>query len=624
MIGIQGRRALFVRSLETSGVRVKLFIDACFWAFAIVGAVLIEWYPLVPTAVLGEVFAFAALGVIAHVVIGWAVGVYRGLWRYGSFDEAGALALAASGTILSLFFYLRVSNPLGLRSGVAFIAGTTALLFMVTARYVWRFSIERMMQPSAEESTRLVVFGAGQGGAQIVATMLHDPNSAYTPVALLDDDPGKQRLRLMGVPVVGTRANLAHAVHRHRAEAVLVAIPSADAHLITEIGVLAAEAKVPVRVVPSVAELMASGRSVTDIREPTEADLLGRGEIRVNLAETAGYLSNKRILVTGAGGSIGSELCRQIARLGPSKLLIADRDESALLAVQISVDGRGEADWLQTVLVDLRDSDAVWSMLKEARPDVVFHAAALKHVPMLEQHPSEAVKVNVFGTLTLLEAAAKVGVQCFVNISSDKAADPANVLGLTKRLAERLTAWYGTRNGGLFLSVRFGNVLGSRGSVLETFRTQIASGGPLTLTHPDATRFFMTIEEAVQLVIQAGAVGRSGEVLVLDMGAPVRIEDVAMRLASQTSAHVEIVYTGLRPGEKLHEVLFGRDEFGQVGRHPLISHVEVPPLAPERLGALDPTDVSARLVARLRAATTLNGDSAESKAEPVPLRRVAN
>jgi len=339
-------------------------------------------------------------------------------------------------------------------------------------------------------------------------------------------------------------------------------------------------------VLPPVSELLGSPIGVADIRPLTESDLLGRREVRTDLAEIAGYLTGRCVLVTGAGGSIGSELCRQLIGFEPHTLVMLDRDESALHAVQLSIDGRAQLDTRDLVVCDIRDRRRVQEVFSEHRPDVVFHAAALKHLPLLEMHPGEAVKTNVLATQTLLEVARQYDVDRFVNISTDKAADPISVLGYSKRVAERLTAAAGRSTGRPYLSVRFGNVLGSRGSVLTTFKAQVTSGGPLTVTHPDVTRFFMTVEEAVQLVIQAGAVGGAGEALVLDMGEPVRIEQVAQRLIAQSDEAIEVVYTGLRPGEKLHESLFGRTEIGERRSHPLITHVDVPPLDAAQLAHL--------------------------------------
>jgi FlaA1/EpsC-like NDP-sugar epimerase len=328
-------------------------------------------------------------------------------------------------------------------------------------------------------------------------------------------------------------------------------------------------------------------------------DLLGRRQIETDLDLIAGYLTGKRVLVTGAGGSIGSELCRQLDRLAPAELMMLDRDESALHAVQLSLRGQALLDDPALILADLRDGEAIRAVFAERRPQVVFHAAALKHLPLLERHPGEAVKSNIWGTQTLLCAAAGNGVETFVNISTDKAANPASVLGYSKRITERLTAYAGMTSDGTFLNVRFGNVLGSRGSVLTAFSAQIEAGGPITVTHPEVTRYFMTVQEAVQLVIHAAAIGRDGEALVLEMGEPVRITEVARQLAATSSASVDIVYTGLRPGEKLHEELFGDGELDVRPLHPLISHVEVPALDPALVRSLDPYGPREKLVADL-------------------------
>jgi FlaA1/EpsC-like NDP-sugar epimerase len=305
------------------------------------------------------------------------------------------------------------------------------------------------------------------------------------------------------------------------------------------------------------------------------------------VASVAGYLTGRRVLVTGAGGSIGSELCRQIHQYKPAQLIMLDRDESALHAVQLSIHGRAMLDTPDVVLADIRDAQRVLEIFERLRPEVVFHAAALKHLPMLEQYPAEAVKTNVWGTLAVLDAAKAASVHRFVNISTDKAANPVSVLGYSKRLAEGLTAAAAAETGDTFLSVRFGNVLGSRGSVLTAFTAQIEAGGPVTVTDPEVTRYFMTVQEAVQLVIQAAALGQAGEALVLDMGEPVRIDDVARRLIDMSGRCVDVVYTGLREGEKVHEELFGTGEADRRPVHPLLSHITVPAVEPAMVQAFD-------------------------------------
>ena len=315
------------------------------------------------------------------------------------------------------------------------------------------------------------------------------------------------------------------------------------------------------------------------------------------------------MLVTGAGGSIGSELCRQIAKFGPAELIMLDRDESALHAVQLSIYGRAMLDCDDVVLADIRDSLYIDTLLEQRKPEVVFHAAALKHLPMLEQYPGEAIKTNVWGTLSILEAARAHGVERFVNISTDKAANPCSVLGYSKRLAEGLTAAIAAETEGTFLSVRFGNVLGSRGSVLTAFTAQIAQGGPVTVTHPEVTRYFMTVQEAVQLVIQAAAIGRDGEALVLDMGEPVSIDAVARQLIELSGKRIDIVYTGLRDGEKMHEELWGDGEHDERLAHPRVSHTTVPAYDPVEARELDPwADREVVIKSFVESTSRLSGD----------------
>jgi FlaA1/EpsC-like NDP-sugar epimerase len=404
-------------------------------------------------------------------------------------------------------------------------------------------------------------------------------------VGVIDDDPMKRHLRTHGVPVLGGRHDIPAAVARTGATTVVFSVANADAGLVREVRSISLAAGAAFKVVPSVSEVLDGRVGVGDVRDVQIGDLLGRHQVDTDVDSIAGYLTGKRVLVTGAGGSIGSELCRQINRFGPAELMMLDRDESALHAVLLSLDGRASLDDPAVILADLRDADAIRRIFAARRPEVVFHAAALKHLPLLERYPGEAVQTNIWGTLSVLEASASV--ERFVNISTDKAANPVSVLGFSKRITERLTAHTDSRSHGTFLSVRFGNVLGSRGSVLTAFNAQIERGGPLTVTDPDVTRYFMTTQEAVQLVIQAAAIGQGGEALVLEMGKPVRIAEMARQMAQLAPVPIPIEYSSLRPGEKLHEELFGTGEVDRRPLHPLIAHVEVPPLEPARVHLLD-------------------------------------
>ncbi len=521
------------------------------------------------------------LVLVAQLVAGTMFGLYRGRWVFGSIEEVSAVAKSFlfSGTLL-LVVDAAYSSDRPLPISVVLAGGTTAVLIMVGVRFSWRMDYDRQLRRrlQARECERVIVFGAGSGGRAAIKAMFADTQSAYVAVALLDDDPNLRGLRTHGVKVVGDRYDMARAAEEFHATGVVIAVPSASSSLVLELSELATKAGLSVRVLPSVRELLSSGVRVVDIREPTARDLMGRHSVEIDLDQAATFLRNKRVLVTGAGGSIGSELCRQIARIGPAELLMVDRDESALHAVQLSISGRALLDTPDVALLDIRDRDRVRELFLERRPDVVFHAAALKHLPLLEGHPVEGFKTNVWGSLAVLEAARAAEVECFVNISTDKAADPCSILGYSKRVAEGLTAGLDDDAVGRYLSVRFGNVLGSRGSFLTTFQKQLELGGPLTVTHPDVTRFFMTVEEAVQLVLQAGAIGKGGRVLVLDMGEPVRIAEVAEQLAQTVKPPCPIEFVGLRRGEKLHEELFGVAELPTLTAHPMIRSVGVPSL----------------------------------------------
>ena len=578
---------------------VQAALDGSAWAAGLAIAWLLRFDFSISSIRWNDLAASIAIAAVLQAIAGFASGLYLTRWRYGSFDEVSALVRTVVIAGCALFVIVQLEGrPYLAPRGV--VAGGTivAIGAMGALRWAWRMYIDRKRRPNGALVQRIVVVGAGEAGAQIVTSMMRDPESPYLPVALLDDDITKRNLRILGVPVAGRTSSVAATAEKYNAKTVLIAVPSASSTLVRSVNDQAEAVGLTVKIVPPTDQLF-DEIGVSDIREVTISDLLGRGELDTDLDAIAGYLRDRVVLVTGAGGSIGSELCRQIHRFEPSRLVMVDRDESALHAVQLSIEGRALLDTPNLVLLDIRDRQRVMEVFAEIRPEVVFHAAALKHLPMLEAHPTEGVKTNIHGTINVLDAAVAVAVDRFVNISTDKAADPTSVLGYTKRIAERLTADVANHTPiGTYQSVRFGNVLGSRGSVLTAFRVQVDAGGPVTVTHPDVTRYFMTIEEACQLVIQAGAIGKDGEVLVLDMGEPVRIADVAARMIANSGKEIEIVYTGLRPGEKLHEDLFAAGEFGVVREHPLISHVEVPTLSRSEVEVLEfDTTLGLRLLA---------------------------
>ncbi len=553
---------------------VHLAVDSSLWAIALAAGVWLR-YDYSFHDFTAEILWAVALAVLLQALYGTADGLYMRRWRYGSFDELRMVAFTALAVGLTLT--AAAWGPGWVPRSVPLLAMLIALFGQIAARSLWRVYNESRRRPEGDGYDRTIVIGAGSAGEQVVRTIRASGDSRLLPVAMLDDDPAKRRLRILGVRVDGTVDDLPAAAAKHRATTVLVAVPSAESSFFRRIADLAAGSGLKVLVLPAVDDLF-DGVHIEDIRPISEVDLLGRHPTDIDTAAVAGYITGRRVLVTGAGGSIGSELCRQLAKFEPSELLMLDRDESGLHGTQLSIEGRAMLDSSNLILADIRDADRLDEVFAEHRPEVVFHAAALKHLPLLEMHPAEGWKTNVLGTRNLLASAQKFGVERFVNISTDKAANPTSVLGLTKRITERITSQASQDGPMVCVSVRFGNVLGSNGSVLRTFSVQAENGGPLTVTDPEVTRYFMLISEASLLTIYAGAIGDPGEVLILDMGEPVLIADVARRLASQHTPPLEIVYTGLRPNEKLHEDLISTDEQGECRIHPLITHVDVPPL----------------------------------------------
>lgn len=565
---------------------VQASIDAVSWCVGVFAATWLRYDLDLSRVELGDVAMVAAFACIVHIAVGRMIGLYVHRWRYGTFEEAAAAVKATLvTTVVVTFVNLVPSLDRPVPLSVTIVGGFLALFLMACGRFAWRVQVDRWSRVDGEDREPTIVFGAGEAGLQVVQSMRR--GGPYEPVAVLDDNPDVCNLTLKDVRVRGGREDLVEVARLTGATTIVIAIPSAGSELVRDIAAGADEIGLRTLVLPPVDELFGAA-GVGDIRPLTEADLLGRREIQLDIESVAGYVTGKRVLVTGAGGSIGSELCRQIHRFAPESLVMLDRDESALQAVQVSIEGVGLLDSRELVVCCIRDMGRLRQVFEEHKPDVVFHAAALKHLPLLEMHPEEGWKTNVWGTSNLLQLAGEFEVERFVNISTDKAADPTSVLGQTKRLAEQLTSDAGRRHSGTYISVRFGNVLGSRGSVLPLFRAQIDNGGPVTVTHPDVTRFFMTIPEACELVVQAGALGADGEVMVLDMGEPVRIADLAHRLVAESERPVEIVYTGLRPGEKLHEVLFAPDEESSVSEHPMIHRVDVAPISPEEAARVDP------------------------------------
>ncbi|SJN08667.1 UDP-N-acetylglucosamine 4,6-dehydratase [Leucobacter sp. 7(1)] len=577
---------------QTVGERIAHFarqygllfaLDALAWAVAILAALVLRFDFNLLRIHWGWTLVVIGATALLQLIGGWLSWLYRNRYAVGSFDEVRALVVCVAGVmVLAWVVAYLVGYGNGVPRSTMVIAAPIAFSLMGVARYICRLSNERSLMPGAE-AERTLLYGAGYLGVQTAKRLLTDAAGSALPVGFIDDDPTKRNQEVRGVRVLGGFDDLAEVARDTRATRLIVCIGDADAAMMRRVDEAADRAGMSAMVLPPLEQILRNSSAISDVRALSIEDLIGRHPVRLETESIAEYLQDKRVLVTGAGGSIGSELCRQLARFAPRELIMLDRDETALQESQLAISGHGLLDTNDVVLADIRDAETIRQLFVERQPEVVFHAAALKHLPMLEQYPDEAWKTNVLGTLNVLQAAREAGVGTFVNISTDKAANPTSVLGHSKRVAEKLTAWMAEQTGQRYLSVRFGNVIGSRGSMLPTFRALIEAGGPITVTHPDVTRFFMTIPEACQLVVQAGGIGRPGEVLILDMGEPVKILDVAQRMVAQSGKDIDIVFTGLRHGEKLHEELVGRGEGNKRPFHPKITHAHVDTISPEVL-----------------------------------------
>jgi FlaA1/EpsC-like NDP-sugar epimerase len=602
-----------IRQARARRVPVLVALDSSAWVIAFYAATAfrLETWTLSPVLTLSEskpdiplggVLVLGTTAALLHCVLAWVTRAHHGRSRLGGFEELFLLASIMGAAAVTVSLVNALTPQLVLPRATPVAAAAIALLIAGWARATWRYIV--VEQRTDEAGRPVVIVGAGEAACQLIDSMLRDPNGAWKPVGMVDDDRRKRHFRHRGVQVLGRTDAVVDVATARAADTIVVAIPSAPSTLMVRINNLARNAALDVKVLPGVDELMA-GVDVADVRDIAPEDFLGRHQVETDIDSIAGFLHGKRVLVTGAGGSIGSELCRQIRDFAPAELMILDRDESALHALLLSMNGRADLESSDVILVNVRDAERVREIFEARQPQVVFHAAALKHVNILENHAAEAVKTNVLGTLNILEAAMAVGVERFVNISTDKAADPESVLGYSKRIAEGLTrsAAAATTGGGVYLSVRFGNVLGTNGSVLKTFAAQVESGGPITVTHPEVTRYFMTVRESVQLVIQAAAIGRDGEALVLDMGRPVRILDVAQLYVEKANSSVDLVFTGLKRGEKLHETRLGLGEVDRRPVHPLISHVAVPRVSAREALSIPLTRDNDDIVAAMRALT---------------------
>jgi FlaA1/EpsC-like NDP-sugar epimerase len=507
------------------------------------------------------------VAIIIKLVIFILLKLYKSLWTYaGIYEAARLIASSLISNILLLGIIKIFSIPIHL--SVFIIAFFLETLLIGGARFLYRIFRKTKLKAffNHRPVNRLMIIGAGEAGSVIVKELAYNPYSNSKACAIIDDDKNKVGMKLHGVPVVGNRKHIEEIAKQFNINEIIIAIPSAPKKEISAIFNECSKTDCKVRILPSISNIIDGNVSIKEVRDVELEDLLGREPVTLDLNKIALYLKNKIVLVTGGGGSIGSELCRQISTYLPKQLIILDFYENNAYDIQNELKFKYPELNLKIVIANIREEKRIDNIFEQYRPDVVFHAAAHKHVPLMEENPLEAIKNNVFGTINVVKSADKYGVSRFILISTDKAVNPANVMGATKRIAEMVIQANDRHSKTKFAAVRFGNVLGSNGSVIPLFKNQIEKGGPVTVTHPDITRFFMTIPEAVQLVIQAGSMTEGGEVFVLDMGQPVRIYDLAKNLIKlsgyKPNEDIEIVFTGLRAGEKLYEELLLKEELG--------------------------------------------------------------
>lgn len=535
---------------------------------------------------------FTLLALIIKLTTFFLFGLYRRYWRYASVDELLSIVLAVSSATLIIAGLFFGAGILGLETGkslprlVPFIDGLLTLVVVGGSRFSVRVMAHRR-QRSARPGERksVLIVGAGDAGSMTVREILSSRHINIEPIGFVDDDPQKQKKAIHGIPVLGRLKDIPSLVEKFGIEEVVIAIPTATGKVIREIRTLCEAARVPSQTIPGMYEILAGQVSVSQLRNLDIEDLLRREPVQINTADVAKMLSGKRVLVTGAGGSIGAELCRQIARCQPKSLILLGHGENSVFLMEQELRHHRPELPLSVRVADIRDLPRLRTIFAESKPQVVFHAAAHKHVPMMEANCEDAITNNIGGTRLLVQLAEEFGVERFVLISSDKAVNPTNIMGATKRVAEKIVQAVAQRTGRAYVSVRFGNVLGSRGSVVPIFREQIARGGPVTVTHPEVKRYFMTIPEAVQLVLQAATLAGSecqSGVFVLDMGEPIKIVDLARDLielsGKEVGRDIEIAFSGLRPGEKLFEELFCTGEEYRRTRHAQIFVANEEPL----------------------------------------------
>jgi FlaA1/EpsC-like NDP-sugar epimerase len=566
-------------------------LDACLIALAYLLAYLLRFDPRIPARyddLLGQSIAFVVVG---KLVVFWGFGLYHKLWRFidgKDFESMVRAVVVASVALVGVFFLIPPSVAIDPPRGVIALDFLITLSLVAGTRFLVRAVMERRFRgPVARKGAReVLIVGAGNGGQLVASELRRNPELGGVPIGFVDDDPRKAGVRIAGLKVEGTTDDLARVLDGAEPDEVIIAIPSAPGELRQKVVTACRARSIPVRTLPTVFELLSGGLNLMrQVREVKVEDVLGRDPMRLEIDRVGSYLAGEVVLVTGAGGSIGSELCRQISRVNPKRLVLLDNAENSLFEIRRELESERHFTRTVAVLADIKDATRMREIFGEERPAVVFHAAAYKHVPLMEENPVEAVRNNAVATRIVAAAAGESGAKRFVMVSTDKAVNPATVMGASKTLAEwAVEAAQHRYEQTRFATVRFGNVLGSSGSVVPIFRRQIAAGGPVTVTDENMTRYFMTIPEAVQLIIQSGQLGRGGEVYVLEMGEPVRIVDLARKMIQlsgrEPDRDVAIEVVGRRPGEKLHEELFNADERPQPTGEDRILMAQRTPLDP--------------------------------------------
>ncbi|MFJ7970212.1 polysaccharide biosynthesis protein [Psychrobacillus sp. NPDC096389] len=525
---------------------------------------------------------------LAHHAFAMYFGLYRKVWEYASIRELVSIFKAVTFSIIIVAivqFFVRGDVLFRALS----ITWMLHILLIGGSRLSWRVFRDAYMsgEKCNEKRKRTLIIGAGSAGTMITRQLLKNMESPLTPIAFLDDDSTKKGLDIFNIRVLGGTDIISDAVKDLEIEHIIIAIPSLDKSTGAMLMQQCLDTGVRTQMMPLIEDLLTGKVSINEIRDVKIEDLLGRDEVELNIESISTKLTNKKILVTGAGGSIGSEICRQVARFNPKQLILLGHGENSIYTIDMELRKKVPSNIeIIPVIADIQDRNRIFDIISDYKPDVIYHAAAHKHVPLMEYNPMEAVKNNIFGTKNVAEAADMFGVEYFVMISTDKAVNPPNVMGATKRFAEMIVQNLAKESKTKFAAVRFGNVLGSRGSVVPLFKKQIAAGGPVTVTDPEMSRYFMTIPEASRLVIQAGTLANDGEVFVLDMGEPVKIVDLAknlIRLSGYNEEEINIYYTGSRPGEKLYEELLNENEIQEqyifpkihIGKASPISGVEL-------------------------------------------------